>query len=272
MKITLEVADVQLAVAAWLASQPHYLKAATEMWLAAQGHPVMDTDSFTLNADGSITVTVPPVVAATVIAPIVSTAIKIATASTPTAMSEAAQGHLVQLDPPLSATGRATMFGLNYDGSNDPGDNRVGFFTDPSTLKPYNTGIKTLIGASLPREILMSSFGISDDWKTPSVSDENTLTVWEKNADAVRAFALNHNVTLTIDSGGSYSSQNVKLVDAGPEAVGANGCCIGNMVDLTYGAAHALNTNGDAICTIELLVNGSPIEIKGWNFVNKRVG
>ena len=271
MKITLEVSDVKAAVAAWLALQPHYLKNATVMWLASQGHPVVDSDSFELNADGTITVIVPslapvppPIVAvATAVAPVVTNAIVEVAAST--------QGHYVQIDPPLSATGRATIFGLNYDGSNDPGDNRIGFFTDPSTGKPYDTGVKALIGASLPREILMSSFGISDDWKTPEVSDAHTLTVWEQHAGAVRKFALSHNVTLTIDSGG-FSAQRVKLVDAGPEAVGVNGCTIGNLIDLTYGAAHALNTKGDAICTIELLVNGAPIEIRGWDFANKRVG
>jgi hypothetical protein len=274
MKITLEVSDVQDAVAMWLATQPHYLKAAAEIWLTSNGHTVLDSDLFTLNADGTITVSVPSVAAVSVASPVIVPAPVIAgiVASAPTAMSAAAQGHLVQLDPPLSSTGRATMFGLRYDGSNDPGDDRIGFFTDPATGKSYDTGVKTLIGASLPREILMSSFGISNDWKTPAVSDANTLSVWKKHADAVRQFALDHNVTLTIDSGGIFSAQNVKLVDAGPEAVGEKGCCIGNMVDLTYGAAHALNTKGDAVCTIELLVNGSPIAISGWDFVNKRVG
>jgi hypothetical protein len=179
-------------------------------------------------------------------------------------------GHMVTVDPPLSATGDMTMFGLNWNGDRDQADNQEGFFTDPVTGKPYNTGVKTLIGASLPREILMSSFGISDDWLV-SLSDAHTGEVWEKHAAAVREFVLSHHVTLTIDSGG-LSAQNVALVDAGPEAIGKDGSCIGNLVDATYATAHALNRHGKAKATIELLVNESPIEIKGWNHDTKRVG
>ena len=44
-----------------------------------------------------------------------------------------APGHQVVWDPPLSATGNATMFGLNWDGGIEPADNGIGFFEDPIT-------------------------------------------------------------------------------------------------------------------------------------------
>lgn len=249
------------------------LKASIEMWLQAQGHTVSDSDVETIGADGNVTIVVsqaavltpvplPPVALVPVPLPVAPVA---PIAILPT------QGHLVSLDPPMSATGKATMFGLNWDGARDQADNQQGFFTDPSTGKGYNTGVQTLLGISLPREILMSSFGISDAWRMPALSDQNTAEVWAKNAAAVRQFAISHRVTCTIDSGG-MSVEKAVLVDAGPEAIGAHGDCIGNLCDLTYATAHALSTKGDALATIELLVNGAPVEVRGWDFVNRRVG
>ncbi len=242
------------------------LKASIEMWLLAQGHTVSDSDVETIGADGTVTIalTQAPVLTPTPLPPVARVPVPAAAANIPS------KGHLVVVDPPLSATGNATMFGLDWNGERDKEDNQEGFFTDPSTGKEYDTGVRTLMGASLPREILMSSFGISDAWKTP-FSDAHTDEVWSKNAGAVRQFAMSHNVSLTIDSGG-LSQEKVPLVDAGPLGIGKNGCTIGNLVDLTYCTAWALNTHGNSVCTIELLVNGSPIELRGWDFVNKRVG
>jgi hypothetical protein len=56
MKISIDPSEVTAAVQAWLVSQPHYQRLAVELWLASQGHPVADSDAFTLEADGSVTV------------------------------------------------------------------------------------------------------------------------------------------------------------------------------------------------------------------------
>ena len=159
-------------------------------------------------------------------------------------------GHMVTSNPPYSATGQATVFGLNYDGSQDQGDNGQGFFKDPATGQAYQTRSKTLAGASLPREVMLATF----------LGLENTQpinTVWSQYAGQVQEYVTKHNPLLTIDSGGK-TAQNVPLVDAGPTA--ATGCAL----DLTYYIARALETNGKALATYEILVGGKPIEIKNW--------
>jgi hypothetical protein len=159
-------------------------------------------------------------------------------------------GHTVTSDPPLSATGEATLFGINYDGSVDGGDNGQGFFKDPSTGQPYQTRSKTLAGVSLPREVMLSTFlGIT----TTNPID----SVWGAHAGAVQEYVTKNNPLITIDSGGK-TAENVPLVDAGPSA------STGNALDLTYFIAHALETNGKAIATYEILVGGKAIEIKNW--------
>ena len=100
------------------------IKASFEMYLSSLGHPVQDSDDFALNPDGTATVLVTQLAAAAVVP----------------------AGHVVvpsilPPDPPYSITGRATIFGLNYDGSVDKSDNGQGFFG-------YNTRDKSLIGAS----------------------------------------------------------------------------------------------------------------------------
>jgi hypothetical protein len=258
------------------------LKAALEAWMASRGTPVTDADEFTVGADGSVTIVVTKAVVdprsiggntpSPITPPYATPPIGVVAPSVVAALA-AIPGHMVVANPPLSMTTQhCTMFALNWDGSKDAGDNGEGFFTDPSTGKPYATANKTLAGASLPREVLLSTFGISDDWKTPTVpTDANTSAIWSKQADLVRQFALSHKVTLNIDSGG-LSARDVTLVDAGPEAIGEKGCCIGHGLDLTYFTAHELNTGGDAAATLEVLVDGAPVPIKGWDFATGRVG
>jgi hypothetical protein len=254
------------------------LKAAIELWMTAQGTPVTDADEFSVDAGGTVTIVVTSAVPAIIpvsvplVVPAPMPAELFIPPVIPVVPVAPLPGHMVTGNPPMSLTTQhATMFALNWDGSKDAGDNGQGFFTDPSTGQPYATANKTLPGASLPREVLLSTFGVSDDWKTPTVSDSNTSAIWYKQADLVRQFALTHKVTLNIDSGG-YSARGVPIVDAGPEAVGQHGCCIGHGLDVTYATAHELNTQGDAAATLEVLVDGAAVEIKGWDFAAGRVG
>jgi len=169
-------------------------------------------------------------------------------------------GHYVTEDPPLSCTCSATMFGLTWKGLVDPSDNGEGFFTDPASGKPYDTRINTLVGCSLPREVMLSTFGISDAWH-----DEGIATVWRENAGKVQEYVTKHTPLLVVDSGG-HTLQKAPLVDAGPLAGTNNG------LDLTYSAAHLLDTQGKALVTYKILVGGEPIPIKGWLFDKRRVG
>jgi hypothetical protein len=159
-------------------------------------------------------------------------------------------GHMVTGNPPYSATGEATIFGLNYDGSSDTGDNGQGFFKDPKTGQAYQTRSETLAGASLPREVMLCTFlGLTT---TAPIN-----TVWGQHASAVQDYVTKNTPLLNIDSGGK-TAENVPLVDAGPtKATGA-------ALDLTYYVAHALETNGKALVTYEIRVGGQPIEIKNW--------
>ena len=159
-------------------------------------------------------------------------------------------GHMVTGNPPYSATGEATLFGLNYDGSQDTGDNGMGFFKDPKTGQSYQTRSETLAGASLPREVMLSTFlGV-----TPTSPID---TVWADYAGAIQDYVTKNDPLLTIDSGGK-TAQNVPLVDAGPSAA------TGAALDLTYYVAHALETQGKALATYEILVGGKAIPIKNW--------
>ena len=184
-----------------------------------------------------------------------------AIAPTPTpAVPPPTPGHTVTVDPPLSVTGRATMFGLNWDGSTDTSDNGMGFFTDPSTGRPYNTRNRELAGCSLPREVMLSTFLSIDSWKTAGIGQ-----IWAHNCSSVQRYVTDNKPLITLDSGGKTAS-NVPLVDAGPSAD------TGNSIDLTYAVAHQLNTEGEALATYEILVDGNPLEIRGWNWATGKVG
>ena len=162
-------------------------------------------------------------------------------------------GHFVIEDPPISVTCFATMFGLNWDGSIDTQDNGQGFFG-------YDTRDKGLYGCSLPREVMLSTFGISDDWRSSPIG-----SVWAQHAGEVRSWVFEHKPLLTVDCLG-HTLQNAPLVDAGPAAGTSNG------MDLTYAAAHLLDTQGRALVTYKITINGTATSIKGWNFSTRRVG
>jgi hypothetical protein len=226
---------------------PARLKIAIEHYMASIGKPVTDADTFTVGPDGTVTVVItePDKTA---------TSIPIPASTLPVAAFLAA-GHMVVANPPFSATGIDTEFGYK-----DPGDNGIGFFIDPATSEPYDTNNKDLVGISLPREVLLSTFGISDDWRT-----EETLTVWKKFATTVQILARSFKITANVDGGGK-SLRGIPLVDVGPTRT------TGNLVDLTDAAAIALGTGGKAVCTFELLKNGVPMELKGIDFAKGIVG
>ena len=178
------------------------------------------------------------------------------------------QGHQVTEDPPLSVTTRGTVFGLNYDGSNDIGDldpnqpdgNSRGFFIDPATNQPYVTHSQDLMGCSIPREVLLSTFMGVDAWQTQGIDK-----VWREYASDLLKWVSAKKPTLDIDSGGKYTILSVPLVDAGPEGTTHNG------LDLTYKAAHALATFGAATCTYWILLSGKVQTIAGWDWSKNRV-
>lgn len=180
--------------------------------------------------------------------------------TSPSAPAPAGSGHMVTVNPPFSVTGRATMFGLNYDGSIDQSDNGVGFFRDPTTNKSYNTRNQGLVGCSLPREVMLSTFLSIDTWKAGGID-----SIWARNGSDVQNYVSTNRPLLTIDSGGKTAS-NVPLVDAGPTAG------TGNAIDLTFAVAHQLSTKGAALATYEILVDAKPVEIKGWNWNTRKVG
>jgi hypothetical protein len=169
-------------------------------------------------------------------------------------------GHCVQVNPPLSVTGQATLFGLNWNGSVDQGDNGSGFFIDPSTGTNYVTSVQTLGGVSLPREVMLSTFLKIDDWTTDGIDSS-----WSYHASSLIDWVRKNHPLVTIDSGG-FSAVSQPIVDAGPSA-GTD-----NAIDLTYLTAHALSTQGDASATYMVLLGGHPMPIRGWDFVNNRVG
>jgi hypothetical protein len=180
--------------------------------------------------------------------------------ASPSAPVPASPGHMVTVDPPFSVTGRATMFGLNYDGSRDQSDNGIGFFRDHTTGRPYNTRDEGLVGCSLPREVMLSTFLSIDTWKTVGIDP-----IWARDGSNVQNYVTTNRPLITIDSGGKTAS-NVPLVDAGPTAG------TGNAIDLTFAVAHQLGTKGAALATYEILVDARPVEIRGWNWKRRKVG
>lgn len=176
-------------------------------------------------------------------------------------------GHEVTQDPPYSATVIATVFGKNWNGSNDIGDldprepdgNARGFFIDPSTNAPYVTHVETLPGISLPREVLLSTFLGVDIWQQIGIDE-----AWSQYAADLREWVLHHQPSADADSGGKYTALGMPFVDAGPKQPGAG-------ADLTYMSAHQLMTHGSALITYRVKVSGVVIPIRGWDFVHRRL-
>lgn len=143
----------------------------------------------------------------------------------------------------------STIFGLNYNGSIDGGDNGQGAFTDLSTGKPYNTRNKSLVGVSIP---------IPFYHKTPNMS----------KLDLERGV-----VTATIRDSHGHLYQNIKVVDLGP---GMGGDLIKSsdgphLLDRTYGLCAEMNSFDNAAITFWLVREGKAIEVLGQDTPYKNV-
>jgi hypothetical protein len=139
-----------------------------------------------------------------------------------------------------SATGRSTVFGLNYDGSTDAQDNGQGFFTDPSTGKPYDTRNPNLVGFSLPISVVNSTIG----------------NRWDPNTQAAISQGK-YKVQVTGPNGKKVTGP---IVDVGPAA------WTGNAIDTTKGAADALGIKDNSRLTYSIVdQNGKSIPIQGNN-------
>jgi hypothetical protein len=139
---------------------------------------------------------------------------------------------------PYSVTGRATVFGLNYDGSDDRGDQDAqgralkGAFGD-------ETHNKEIVGVSLPIPVFESSIGRG---KTSDVK-AHRYTV-----DILSHVTGKHLV-------GAW------IVDLGPSVF------TGNALDLTYASACMLGHSDNGTVTYWIKgPEGQPLAVKGWDF------
>jgi hypothetical protein len=164
----------------------------------------------------------------------------------------------VMAGPPNSATGVACSFWLNYDGSIDTSDNGLCFFIDPTTGCQYNAQNTNLVGCALPRGVLLYTFLAIDSWKTLGIE-----RVWQKYASSVVQYVLANRPLIRLSSGGKTIS-NIPLVDV---------CFVeGFAIEVTYPLARELNIKGKTLATYEIFLDGTPIEIKGWNWETQEVG
>jgi hypothetical protein len=174
------------------------------------------------------------------------TATQVATPAVPVA-TPVSPGRVIDLATPVTdtiVTGRATVFGLNYDGSRDPGDNGVGAWG-------AHTANQTIMGASLPEGVMISTFGFTG--------------TWAENAERVGKFLGDNKIQVSVTSKGKTILLDVD--DAGP-AREYQGQLLHNAIDLTYAAAHALETNGDAIVSYQIIKDNQPMVIRGWDRLN----
>lgn len=134
-------------------------------------------------------------------------------------------------DGVMSVTGRSTIFGLNYDGTIDTGDNGQGYFG-------YNTRDHSLVGVSLPIPVIDHSIG--------NHKDPDIIRSIKKKKFTVHVMHRDIGITAPI-------------VDIGPSVWS------GNAIDLTYAATKLLGITDNSTVTYEILdLEGEPIEIKGW--------
>jgi hypothetical protein len=128
--------------------------------------------------------------------------------------------------------GRATIFGLNWDGSPDPTDNGQGYFG-------YDTRDKSLVGVSLPIAVINGTIG---NYKDPE-------TIKRIKSKAFRVKVRAH-------TGKEIVAQ---IVDVGPAK------WTHNAIDLTYGAARGLGLTDNSDVTYWVIDHdGNIVPIHGW--------
>ena len=137
----------------------------------------------------------------------------------------------------------ATIFGLNYDGSSDSGDNGVGAFENPQTGRFYRTANEWIVGVSIPIPFYQA---------TPNMS---------------RADIESGVVTVTIEDANGKLYEGLKIVDLGP---GEHGLLIKasdgpHLLDRTYALCHMMGKMDDAPITYWILKSGVPYSVQGQN-------
>lgn len=144
-------------------------------------------------------------------------------------------------DPSLGIKCIATIFGLNYNGSRDSGDNGLGAFIDKRTGRFYRTTDEMLVGVSIP------------------------IPFYEETPGMSRADIESQAVTVTIqDANGKYYF-NLPIVDLGP---GMHNKLIRahdgpHLLDRTYGLCAEMKSMDDAAITYWILKGGVPYTVKG---------
>ena len=144
-------------------------------------------------------------------------------------------------DPALGIKCISTIFGLNYDGSIDRGDNGVGAFENPKTGRLYRTANESIIGVSIP------------------------IPFYEETPNLSRSDVENGLATVTIqDQNGEYYF-NLPVVDLGP---GKNGHLIRgtdgpHLLDRTYALCQLMKALDNVAITYWIIKNGEPYKVLG---------
>lgn len=147
-------------------------------------------------------------------------------------------------DSSKSVTGRATTFGLDYSGSRDGGDNGEGAWG-------AKTANKEIVGVSLPEGVMLATFGFTGTWK--------------ENGVKVGRYLHENEIQVEVSRNGKTIAADV--VDAGPART-YKGKLLHNAIDLTYALSHALETNGDAVVTYQIIKGHKPMVILGWDRIS----
>jgi hypothetical protein len=144
-------------------------------------------------------------------------------------------------DPKLGIKCISTIFGRNYNGSLDRGDNGIGAFESRLTGRFYKTTDEMLVGVSIP------------------------IPFYEDTPDLSRSDIESQAVTVTIqDANGDYYF-NLPIVDLGP---GLHGYLIKasdgpHLLDRTYGLCAEMKSFDDASITYWIMKSGQAYLVKG---------
>ena len=148
---------------------------------------------------------------------------------------------MTALDPNLGIRCIATIFGLNYDGSIDRGDNGIGAFENPQTGRFWRTANESIVGVSIP------------------------IPFYEETPNMSRSDIDNGIVTVTIQDANGKLYEGLGIKDLGP---GEHGLLIRasdgpHLLDRTYALCQMMGRMDDAPIIFWILRNGVPYTIKG---------
>lgn len=149
------------------------------------------------------------------------------------------------LDQDLSIECVSTIFGLNYDGSQDRGDNGIGAFEDITTGRLYRTANKILVAVSIP------------------------IPFYEDTPEMTRAMIVSRTVTCTIEDQFGNWYQGIPIADLGP---GQHGKLIRasdgpHLLDRTYALCKMMEAKGNKMDNVKLrywlLNDAMPYSVQG---------